>query len=92
MASEKDTSLEFVYHMLTEIRDEQKRISSELINHAKDDAIHSKEIAAHLTTIKVQLATLDTKVKHHTGYFNKAWAIIIPTIISLISLSLTGTI
>jgi hypothetical protein len=92
MTNEKDISLEFVYHMLTEIRDEQRRISDELINHAKDDAVNSKEISTHLTAIKVQLATLDTKVKHHTSYFNKAWAIIIPTIISLISLGLTGVI
>lgn len=90
MANEKDVSLEFVYHMLNEIRDEQRRLSDELISHAKDDAKNSKVIADQLTDIKIHLATLEQKVKHHTGHFNKVWAIALPIIISLSTMALAN--
>lgn len=90
MVNEKDVSLEFIYHMLNEIREDQRRISNELIEHAKDDARNSRIIAEQLTDIKVHLAKVEQKVKHHDGVFSRVWAIAAPILISLITLGYKG--
>lgn len=90
MNKKDQVTIELIHHLLEDIRQEQKKVGKELVTHAKEDAIWAAELNAHLTEIKVHIATIDQKVKQHTSNFNKVWAIMIPVIVTILTYATIG--